>query len=352
VAAPTHSATITTADSGGSGLKTANSYQYQLGDSNTVAPTETWSSYTSGTAVTLGPDLTGDYYLWVKQIADNAGNVSVATTGAYTVAGPFVFEDPTPVATSLSPTQGLTDLSDEVITITGVNFTDASDVTVGDEPCVSFLVVDDTTISCVLPTFDSESAGVKDVIVTTPNGVNLPDSDSQYTVIAQYVSLSVAPDVAISVYPKRFSSGKATVTASTNSPTGYNLSLMASSPNLTRTTTPFDTIPILAGYTDLAPAAPGVITSLVGNTSFWGYRIDNAGAFGAGTAPESDQPGTAYSWATVPSEDTIVWTGPTTDDLTTNTPQDTDVWFGASPTYEKTSGEYRVKLTFTGLVAP
>lgn len=83
--------TITVEDIGGSGLSSNNSYQYQLGTSRTEVPTETWQNYTSGTEFTIGQGLTGDYYLWIKTIADNVGNKSTETE--YMVSEMFTFDN-------------------------------------------------------------------------------------------------------------------------------------------------------------------------------------------------------------------------------------------------------------------
>ncbi len=82
---------ITVSDTGGSALSNDNSYQYQLGISNTVEPTGTWQDYTSGTEFTIGQGLTGDYYLWVKVVTDNAGNKSTETD--YMVSDKFTFDN-------------------------------------------------------------------------------------------------------------------------------------------------------------------------------------------------------------------------------------------------------------------
>lgn len=83
--------TITVADIGGSGLNSNNSYQYQLGTSNTEVPTDTWEDYTSGTEFTIGEELTGEYYLWIKVLSDNAGNKS--SESEYMVSNKFTFDN-------------------------------------------------------------------------------------------------------------------------------------------------------------------------------------------------------------------------------------------------------------------
>ena len=81
------STTITVADTGGSGLSTSNSYQYYLSNSATALSGGAWTTYTSGTAISLNPGTTGTYYLFVKRVKDNAGNTSTANGTAATVSG-------------------------------------------------------------------------------------------------------------------------------------------------------------------------------------------------------------------------------------------------------------------------
>ncbi len=93
-ATDTKQITITTGDTGGSGLSSTNIYQFQWSTSSTSAPTGTWTTYASGRQVTQGGTFNGNYYLWVKEIRDNATNVS-STSGTkvtnYHVFGPYAF---------------------------------------------------------------------------------------------------------------------------------------------------------------------------------------------------------------------------------------------------------------------
>ena len=91
--------TITAQDTGGSGLSSSNSYQYYLSTSNTTLSGGSWQNYTSGTAFTIGSGITGYRYIWVKQIADNAGNNSLATTSSYHVSSRYEFDNAAPTAT-------------------------------------------------------------------------------------------------------------------------------------------------------------------------------------------------------------------------------------------------------------
>ncbi len=70
--------TISITDEGGSGLSGSNSYQYYLSSSNTALKGGSWINYTSGTAFNIGSGLSGTYYIFVKPVTDNAGNVSVS----------------------------------------------------------------------------------------------------------------------------------------------------------------------------------------------------------------------------------------------------------------------------------
>lgn len=91
------SVTITANDTGGSGLSASNAYQYYLSTSSASPTGGTWTAYTSGTAFTIGKGLSGTYYLFVKKISDNAGNVS--TGSSYHMYGPYKFDDTAPTVT-------------------------------------------------------------------------------------------------------------------------------------------------------------------------------------------------------------------------------------------------------------
>jgi hypothetical protein len=75
-------------------------------------------------------------------------------------------EDPPPEFSSINPTSG-SSLGGRSVTITGVNLTGATGVTIGGSAATSVVVVNDTTITCVTP---AHAAGASDVVVTTPAG--------------------------------------------------------------------------------------------------------------------------------------------------------------------------------------
>ncbi|MCI8699759.1 MAG: hypothetical protein HFJ47_00255 [Clostridia bacterium] len=103
----TRNVTITVGETGGSGLSNSNSYQYYLSKSNTTLTEGTWTNYTSGTAFTIGAGKTGKYYLFVKKIGDNAGNINTTAGIAEKtiegipcqVYGEYYFDNTPPIIT-------------------------------------------------------------------------------------------------------------------------------------------------------------------------------------------------------------------------------------------------------------
>ena len=83
------SVTVTHNDTGGSGIaSTSGEYFLSTSESPTEVATESTLSgtYTSGTAFYINPGTTGQYYLFVKQILDNATNTS-STANQVTIGG-------------------------------------------------------------------------------------------------------------------------------------------------------------------------------------------------------------------------------------------------------------------------
>ncbi|MEV1286634.1 IPT/TIG domain-containing protein [Micromonospora sp. NPDC049679] len=133
--------------------------------------------------LTLPPGAAGTVDL---QVTTPGGTSAVDTATQFTYRTP-----PAPAITSLNPKGGLTYLPTPV-TITGVNFTAASKLTVGGV-AVSFTRVSDTQLKATLP---AHAAGDVDVQVTTPGGVTATGSDAQFTYTAPPVPAvsTVAPD--------------------------------------------------------------------------------------------------------------------------------------------------------------
>ena len=92
----------------GSGLRTDNSYEYGFSASASALPSE-WESYGSASSPSgfttslpdLGASMDGCYYLWVRQVMDNSGSLSVspsalATVNSCHVYGIYVFDNTAP----------------------------------------------------------------------------------------------------------------------------------------------------------------------------------------------------------------------------------------------------------------
>ena len=92
----------------GSGLRTDNCYEYGFSASASALPSE-WESYGSAAPPSgfttslpdLGASMDGCYYLWVRQVIDNSGSLSVspsalATVNSCHVYGIYVFDNTAP----------------------------------------------------------------------------------------------------------------------------------------------------------------------------------------------------------------------------------------------------------------
>ena len=92
----------------GSGLRTDNSYEYGFSASASALPSE-WESYGSASSPSgfttslpdLGASMDGYYYLWVRQVMDNSGSLSVSPSALATVNnchvyGIYVFDNTAP----------------------------------------------------------------------------------------------------------------------------------------------------------------------------------------------------------------------------------------------------------------
>src|SRR5262249_38054100 len=85
-----------------------------------------------------------------------------------------------PAVASLSATSGLTSGGD-TLTVTGSNFTGATQVLFGAVPAPSFTVSSDSTLTVTTPV---QAAGTFDVTVVTPWGASAPVSQDRFTYTA------------------------------------------------------------------------------------------------------------------------------------------------------------------------
>ena len=113
---------ITVSDVGESRLSLSNEYKYYLSESDVELVGGEWNDYTSGEEINLlGEGKTGKYYLFIKSIRDNAGNISensiTIDEEIYHRFGPYVFDNSAPII-SLSKTKAENWAKSHAVTIT------------------------------------------------------------------------------------------------------------------------------------------------------------------------------------------------------------------------------------------
>ncbi len=101
--------TITITDEGDSGLNSNNNYQYYLSTSSSSLTGGEWTNYTPGEEFIMGEGKTGRYYLFIKRVRDNPGNISTSTGYSVTIGGeiyqrfgPYDFDNTPPTAGTLT----------------------------------------------------------------------------------------------------------------------------------------------------------------------------------------------------------------------------------------------------------
>ena len=105
--AKTRNITITITDE--AGLNSNNNYQYYLSTSSSSLTGGEWTNYTPGEEFIMGEGKTGRYYLFIKRVRDNAGNISTSTGYSVTIGGeiyqrfgPYDFDNTPPTAGTLT----------------------------------------------------------------------------------------------------------------------------------------------------------------------------------------------------------------------------------------------------------
>ena len=159
-------------------------------------------------------------------------------------------------------------------------------------------------------------------------------------IIGSSITITSAGPVDINVTPTDtavMSSANDTVTVDTNHADGYTLSLEMNGATTT-----------LANGSDTIAAHSAVVGSaydLAANT--WGFRVDGAGDFGAGTTTaESNVETSAHTWAGVPAKGSPVTI------KTTSSPaagDETAVWYAMKADASKPSGTYTTTVLYTAV---
>lgn len=173
---------------------------YSSGLLGPVASTTAFdANLTDATGLTVEPGTTYFYVAWVNTDEwTHGGELSFATLPE------------APEVTSIDPDTGETTGGDEV-TITGDNFTGATDVSFGTTPAV-FTVDDDETITATSPV--APSTGPVNVTVTTSGGTSATSSADEFT---YEEPAALAPEISnLDVGPTSTSS--VTITWDTNTP--------------------------------------------------------------------------------------------------------------------------------------
>lgn len=157
------------------------------------------------------------------------------------------------------------------------------------------------------------------------------------------ISLTTSGSIAVNVTPAagatRCTVSSDSVTASTDSSTGYTVTL-----------TDTDTTNNLSGPTSIAatsgtPAAPIVLAA---NT--WGFRVDSVAGFGAGpTSAATNATVPTVKFAAVPLSSGTAATIRTTSSADSSTVS-TPVWFGVCANTSLQSGSYTDSVTYTAVI--
>lgn len=111
----------------------------------------------------------------------DGAKVTLTGRGALTPITNPIIADPAadPGVNSVNPNSGGI-AGGTLVTISGINFTGATAVTFGAVAATSFRVISPSVISAVTP---AKSAGVADVVVTTPNGTSPNTVADNYTYV-------------------------------------------------------------------------------------------------------------------------------------------------------------------------
>lgn len=151
------------------------------------------------------------------------------------------------------------------------------------------------------------------------------------------VALNVAPSSGAAV-----STASNTVTVTTNNATGYDLTLSTTGAERD----------LVKGSDHIAAhtgtwASPSTLA-----TNSWGYRIDNAGTFGAGpTTVLNSAASSSQTWAGVPASGSAQ-NIKTSSTNTSGAGDDVTVWYAMSADATKPSGNYTNSVVYTAVTKP
>lgn len=149
-----------------------------------------------GATPATGVTVINDFTVTATAPAHADGVVDVtATTPAGTsltsAADQYTYDEPAPVVTALSPSQGPL-AGGTSVTITGTDFLGATAVSFGSVAASSFTVNSDTQITAVAPA--SSAVGPVDVTVTTPAGTSATGPADRFSYVYQFTGFQSPVD--------------------------------------------------------------------------------------------------------------------------------------------------------------
>ncbi|RZJ89508.1 MAG: T9SS type A sorting domain-containing protein, partial [Hymenobacter sp.] len=172
--------------------------------------TLTGTDFTNGSAVVFNGAVLSTTYVSATQLTAQVPASAVVVAGSYDVAVrnpapgggssavlPFVVTVPVPTISSFTPTSGG---ANTLVTITGTNLTEATQVRIGNVLIPTFTVVSATSLTLVVPTASGTVSGF--ITITTPSGT--ATSTTAFSVILATSSSQAQPQLA--VYPNPFHS--------------------------------------------------------------------------------------------------------------------------------------------------
>jgi IPT/TIG domain len=134
--------------------------------------------------------------------------VLMAPALGFLAASPAAAASVTPVVTGVTPSYGLTVVSNKAsattpggtaVTISGANFTGATVVAFGGVPATGIHVVSDSTITATSPTISNSIGNTVDVTVTTPQGTSAPSVADEFTYPYNYTSAGAVTESTITL---------------------------------------------------------------------------------------------------------------------------------------------------------
>lgn len=184
-------------------------------------------------------------------------------------------------------------------------------------------------------------AAVVSVVASAPFTASAADADTTVNAtVNKVISVTSVSPVNFSMTPTAggvVSSASDTVSVTTNSSNGYQLSLAASDATNSLTS---------GGNSITAHTGTQASPSTLANGT-WGYRVVSVGGFGAGAYSAETSNGTSTStWAGVP----VSGSGNQLKNTATTASNDqTTVWYGAKVTSSQPSGAYSDVVRYTAV---